>query len=373
MTVAEVSAWLRFTLVPGVGPRRQLALLRGFGTPEAALFASRAQLTSILPPELIDLWLAARDGAYDEAVNDHLAWLEQPGNRLLTLADDWYPRPWLDLPDAAPVLFLKGRPELLASEALGVVGSRNATPQGISNAEAFSQAMSAAGLCIVSGLASGIDAAAHRGGLAGPGATIAVVGTGLDRVYPASNRELAHRVAQEGLIVSEFVLGTMPRAEHFPRRNRLIAALARGTLVVEAALGSGSLITARQAAELGREVFAIPGSIHSPVARGCHRLIKDGAKLVESADDILGELGWGGRTPALPGMGKSARPRWDAEEQAVLDAAGFDPVNFDTLLQRCNLTADRLCAILLGLELNGAVSALPGGRYQRLQGAGSSG
>ncbi|GAA5784294.1 DNA-processing protein DprA [Chitiniphilus shinanonensis] len=370
MTEADVRAWLRFTLVPGVGPRRQLALLRGFGNPEAALFASRAQLSPVLPDDLLDPWLAARDGVYEAAVDEHLAWLAQPGNHLLTLADDHYPRRWLDLPDAAPVLFLKGRVELLAGDALGVVGSRNATPQGIENAEAFSQAMSAAGLRIVSGLASGIDAAAHRGGLTGRGGTVAIVGTGLDRVYPASNRQLAHRIAEEGLIVSEFTLGTQPRSEHFPRRNRLIAALAKGTLVVEAALGSGSLITARQAADLGREVFAIPGSIHSPVARGCHRLIKDGAKLVESADDILNELGWDASAPVLPGLALPPPSAPDADERKVLAALGFDPVDFDTLLQRSNLTADRLCAILLGLELNGALCTLPGGRYQRLRAAG---
>ncbi|UXY15039.1 DNA-processing protein DprA [Chitiniphilus purpureus] len=366
MTGADARTWLRFALVPGVGPRRQLALLRSFGNPEAALGAARTALAPLLPGELIEPWFAARDGACDAAVDAHLAWLSEPGNHLLTLADDEYPRVWLDLPDAPAVLFLKGNKGLLALDALAVVGSRNATPQGLDNAYAFAGALSQAGYPVVSGLAAGIDAAAHRGGLSGPGSTVAVVGTGLDRVYPAANRTLAHQIVQQGLIVSEFALGAMPRAEHFPRRNRLIAALARGTLVIEAALGSGSLITARQAAELGREVFAIPGSIHSPVARGCHRLIKDGAKLVESAEDVLGELGWGGSRSAPPraaDVAAVATP--DGDEGKVLQAAGYDPVDFDTLLARCNLTADRLCAILLGLEMNGAIAALPGGRYQR--------
>lgn len=363
MSDADLRHWLRFALVPGVGARRQLALLRGFGSPEAALFASAAALAPHLDAGLIPAFKQVAEGARDNEVERHLAWLGESGNGLVTLADGGYPRTLLDLPDAPTVLFCKGRIELLAATAVAIVGSRNATPQGLEHAAAFAESMSAGSLTVVSGLAAGIDAAAHRGALLGAGSTVAVVGTGLDRVYPAANKVLAHDIAERGLIVSEFVLGTPPKAEHFPRRNRLIAALARGTLVVEAALGSGSLITARQAADLGRDVFAIPGSIHSPVARGCHRLIKDGAKLVESAEDILSELGWSG----------GASPRREAgpmallgdNERAVLDAAGYDPVDFDALIGRTGLTADALCAILLGLELAGAVTTLPGGRYQR--------
>ncbi|HSC80815.1 MAG TPA: DNA-processing protein DprA [Chitinolyticbacter sp.] len=363
MIEADLGHWLRFALVPGVGARRQLALLRGFGSPEAALFACEQALSAHLDQGLIRGFKAVAAGGEDDAVARHLAWLAEPGNRLITLADDDYPRSLLDLPDAPPLLFCKGRVDLLSAAALAVVGSRNATPQGLEHASAFAQSMSAGGLTVVSGLAAGIDAAAHRGSLKEVGSTIAVVGTGLDRVYPAGNVSLAHEVAEHGLMISEFVLGTPPKAEHFPRRNRLIAALTRGVLVVEAALGSGSLITARQAADLGREVFAIPGSIHSPVARGCHRLIKDGAKLVESADDILSELGWHDAA-CRPVRADPVLPLGEIE-RSVLDAAGYDPVDFDTLLVRCGLTADALCAILLGLEMAGAVTTLPGGRYQR--------
>jgi DNA processing protein len=229
---------------------------------------------------------------------------------------------------------------------------------GRADAEAFAHALSDAGLTIVSGLALGIDTAAHRGGLAGAGSSIAVVGTGLDRIYPAKNKALAHQLAETGLIVSEFPLGTPPLANHFPRRNRLISGLSRGVLVVEAAPGSGSLITARVATEQGREVFAIPGSIHSPLSRGCHALIKQGAKLVESAADVLDELAWQQRlAPPQP-----AEPAADP----VLEAFDGAPTTLDTLAQRTGLTLDALSAKLLTLELEGFVVSLPGGRYQRI-------
>lgn len=263
---------------------------------------------------------------------------------------------------------------------MGVVGARNATAQGLENARAFAQALSAANVTVVSGLALGIDAAAHEGALTGPGSTIAVVGTGLDMVYPARNRALAHRIAETGLIVSEYPLGMGARAENFPRRNRLIAGLARGLLVVEAAAQSGSLITARLAAEQGRDVFAIPGSIHSPLAKGCHLLIKQGAKLVETAADILDELGWSrapvpatrasratARAPApASAPPQAARPAATAEETALLDALGFDPVDLDTLCQRTGQTAAPLSAQLLTLELEGRIERQPGGRFLRL-------
>jgi len=256
------------------------------------------------------------------------------------------------------VLYCKGRRTLLNQVCLGVVGSRNATPQGLRDAEAFAHALSDAGLTIVSGLALGIDTAAHRGGLAGAGSSIAIVGTGLDRIYPASNKPLAHQLAENGLIASEFPLGTPPLPNHFPRRNRLISGLSRGVLVVEAAPDSGSLITARVATEQGREVFAIPGSIHSPLARGCHALIKQGAKLVESAADILDELAWQQRlTPAAPAAALS---------DPVLDALDGAPTTVDVLALRTGLTLDALSAKLLALELEGLVAPLPGGRYQRI-------
>ncbi|WP_432723735.1 DNA-processing protein DprA [Jeongeupia wiesaeckerbachi] len=366
MADSDLADWLRFATVPGVGPRRQLALLRAFGEPARALAAGEAALREHLPDGLLAAWVCAA-AAPSPQVEATLAWLATPATAVVTLGDAAYPARLLDLPDPPVLLYLKGRTALLQGTMLGVVGSRGATPQGIDNAKAFSAALSGAGLGIVSGLAAGIDAAAHLGGLDGEGRTVAIVGTGLDRVYPASNRALAHRIAEDGLLISEFPLGAPPKAEHFPRRNRLIAALSHGVLVVEAALGSGSLITARQAVELGREVFAIPGSIHSPQSRGCHRLIKDGAKLVESADDVLGELDW--QTRLLPPRRVSESlvlPFEAGTDDAVLSALGHDPADLDALVVRSGLTVERLCAILLGLELTGRVATLPGGRYQRL-------
>jgi DNA processing protein len=266
----------------------------------------------------------------------------------------------LEIADPPPLLYLRGRAELLNSPALAVVGSRNATPQGLANAEGFARTFSDAGMAIVSGLASGIDAAAHRGGLAGRGSTIAVLGTGADILYPASNRALGEDIAAHGLLLSEFPVGAPPITSNFPRRNRLISGLARGCLVVEAAVSSGSLITARQAAEQGREVFAIPGSIHSPVARGCHRLIKQGAKLVESAADVLEELG-----ASAPKVQTDA-PKISGPTGGLLLHMGYDTCTFDTLVARSRLTAEVVSAMLLELELEGKIASLPGGRYQRL-------
>ena len=247
---------------------------------------------------------------------------------------------------------------MLNHPALAVVGSRNATPQGLGNAEAFAQAASAAGLCIVSGMAHGIDAAAHRGGLREYGSSIGIVGTGLDKVYPAANRQLAHLLAQEGALISEFSLGTPPLASNFPRRNRIISGLSLGCLVVEASLQSGSLITARMALEQGRDIFAIPGSIHAPQTKGCHHLIKQGAKLVECAQDILEELGHFSTNTALQSS--------VLKEHPLLTHLGFDPVDMDSLSQRSGLTIGELSAILLQLELDGDITTLPGGLYQRI-------
>jgi len=255
-----------------------------------------------------------------------------------------------------------GRRELLAAPALAIVGSRNATPQGCADAEAFAAALSAAGLTIVSGLAAGIDAAAHRGGLTGAGSSIAVIGTGPDRVYPARNRDLAHDLVARGLVVSEFAVGTPPQKQNFPRRNRLVSGLSRGVLVVEATLSSGSLITARLAGEQGREVFAIPGSIHSPFSKGCHKLIRDGAKLVETAQDVLDELRIPGLRPA-PGNPADAGP---SAHHAIVAALGSDPCDIDTLVARTRKSPESLAAALVELELDGQVAALPGGRWQRV-------
>jgi DNA processing protein len=260
------------------------------------------------------------------------------------------------------LLYVKGLPRFLTGPCLAIVGSRSATPQGMATAESFATAISDAGLTVISGLALGIDAAAHRGGLAGAASSVAVVATGLDIVYPARNRALAHELAERGALLSEFALGTPALAANFPRRNRLISGLSRGCLIVEAAVQSGSLITARLASEQGREVFAVPGSIHSPLSKGCHLLIKQGAKLVETSQDILEELGIlpAATTPA------TASPQLPPPVQSLLNHLGFDPCDVDTLAARSGLGTEALLALLSELEIAGHVAVLPGGRYQRV-------
>jgi DNA processing protein len=354
-----LASWLQLTLTPGLGAAAIRGLLSQFGLPENILAAPRAQLERTAGPAAAAL-LRAEDTA--PAVEQALRWAQAPGHAIVTLADTAYPRLLLEIADPPPLLYATGRLELLGRPALAIVGSRNATAQGARNAEQFAQAFSAAGLTIVSGLALGIDAAAHRGGLAGEGATIAVLGTGVDVTYPRQNAELASRIAREGLLLSEFPLGSAAAAHHFPRRNRLISGLTQGCLVIEAALASGSLITARAAAEQGREVFAVPGSIHSPLSKGCHALIKQGAKLVESAADVLAELT---AFRAASGATPEAWPAAQAEPQ-LLAHLGFDAADVDTLCTRSGWGAERVSAELLRLELEGRVAALPGGLYQRL-------
>ncbi|MDH4286260.1 MAG: DNA-processing protein DprA, partial [Gallionella sp.] len=306
-------------------------------------------------------------GIAQDDIAPALAWLEDGNNHIVTLADSDYPQSLLNIPDPPLLLYVKGRLDLLNRPALAVVGSRNATPQGIGNAEAFAKALSDTGLCVISGMAHGIDAAAHRGALRcqgnNCGSSVAVVGTGLDKVYPAANRDLAHALAQQGALISEFPLGTPPLPANFPRRNRIISGMSAGCLVVEASLQSGSLITARLAIEQGRDVFAIPGSIHAPQSKGCHALLKQGAKLVETVQDILDEMG-GSLDATL-----SNRPTQAVEIQgagiALLEHLGFDPVDVDTLRIRSGLTIAELSAMLLTLELGGHVNTIPGGWYQR--------
>jgi DNA processing protein len=355
---AEPEAWLALDLIPGLGGDGLRSLLARFGTPSAILTQSSYLLASIVGQKIAHAIAAGPD---PDKLASAKQWLTNDGNHLLTLADEDYPAALLQIADPPPVLYLKGQRSLLGNAGIAVVGSRNATPGGLLNAESFSSTLSQAGLTIISGLALGVDAAAHRGGLAGAGSSIAVVGTGLDLVYPARNKQLAHELAERGLIISEFSLGTPALAKNFPRRNRLISGLSRGVLVVEAALASGSLITARQAAEQGREVFAIPGTIHSPMSKGCHHLIKQGAKLVDDAQDILVELQLA--TAAAP---TTVIETEDAADP-VLRAMGFDPVTVDTLLARAPAAADRIMMRLTELELEGTIAALPGGRYQRLR------
>ncbi len=359
---AELAGWLRLTQVPGVGNEARRALLKAFGLPEAIFAASSSALAAVVGP-----LLAERLRTHDHAaeIEAALAWAEQPGNRLLTLADPDYPQSLLTADDPPLLLYARGRIDLLARPMLAVVGSRNATAQGERDAEAFAAALGQAGLTVVSGLALGIDAAAHRGGLSTEAGTVAVIGTGADRLYPARNEALARAIAGNGVILSEFPLGTPALAANFPRRNRLIAGLGLGCLVVEAALRSGSLITARLAAEAGREVFAIPGSIHSSLSRGCHQLIRQGAKLVESAQDILEELHWNKTSTEKLGADKTVTNTNENEEQ-VLTFLGHAPCDLDTLAVRSGLTPAGLLAMLLPLELAGRVAQLPGGLYQRL-------
>ncbi|MDR0577381.1 MAG: DNA-processing protein DprA [Candidatus Accumulibacter sp.] len=355
--------WLRLTLVPGIGGGTQRKLLAAFGLPDTVFSAGYGSLRAIVGDKAARRLLDADNGA---AIAAAMAWAREPGRRIVTLADPAYPRALLEIPDPPTLLYILGRVELLDRPTLSIVGSRNPTPQGVSNAEQFARALSEAGWVIASGMALGIDAAAHRGALAARGDTIAFVGTGIDRVYPARNRDLAHEIHAKGAIVSEFPLGTPAVAANFPRRNRLISGIARGVLVVEAAVESGSLITARLAGEQGREVFAIPGSIHAPQSRGCHRLIKEGAKLVETAQDILDELRWAAPAPAAPPEGTPEPGKAD-EGAEILPLMGYDPCGLDELVSRSGLAADALSVILLRLELEGRVASLPGGRYQRLE------
>jgi DNA processing protein len=368
------AAWIRLAETPGVGLETARKLLTVFGLPENIFSASpaalRAALSDVVPERIIAALLAPTPADTQNLIARTLDWMAQPGNRVCTLADAEYPLLLLNIPDPPLMLYVKGRFELLAELSVAIVGSRNATAQGVKNAEQFALALSRAGLHTVSGLALGIDAAAHRGSLQGSaesvdnGSTVAIIGTGIDIVYPARNRELAHQIAAAGCIVSEYALGTPAIAANFPRRNRIISGLARGTLVVEAAAQSGSLITARMASEQGREVFAIPGSIHSPLSKGCHQLIRQGAKLVESAQDILEEL-----TPYLgaPKAGRgSTAAAVPASDDGLLDALGHDPVDADTLAERSGLDAAALHGELLTLELEGSIEVLPGGLYRRL-------
>lgn len=363
----ELAAWLRLAL-PGVGNQSARRLLAAFGLPTAVLAQSPAALKQVVGPAEAASVLQPPPG-FDEQLALTLQWLQarEAGapRQVITLADSRYPPGLLHIADPPLVLYVTGELPAPWPAAIAIVGSRNATAQGTANARAFAESFARSGLTVVSGMALGIDAAAHEGALAGaaPGAlaTVAVIGTGPDRVYPKQHRDLAHRIAARGLIVGEYPVGTPPLAPNFPRRNRIIAALTHGTVVVEAALQSGSLITAKQAAEQGKEVFAIPGSIHSPQSRGCHALIKQGAKLVETAQDVLEEL------PQLATRAAPATPApWaGADGDPVLAALGFDPATLDALVARSGIAAPQLQARLLELELAGAVARLAGGLYQR--------
>jgi DNA processing protein len=358
----ELAAWLRLLETPGVGRESARRLLSSFGSPQGVFEASSAAWREVVAAN-VAAELGRIDSSIQPLLGKTLDWLTAAeGRAVVTLGDPGYPQALLETADPPLLLYAQGDPALLRADSLAIVGSRNPTRQGLDNAQAFASHLSQAGLCIVSGLALGIDGAAHEGALQVNGRTVAVVGTGLDRVYPQRHLDLAHRIAANGLIVSEFALGTPPLTAHFPVRNRIIAGLARGTLVVEAALQSGSLITARLATEAGREVFAIPGSIHSPQSRGCHALIRQGAKLVETAQDILEELLLPGHCGLPPGGDAAGAGSPDP----LLEALGFEPATLDALVDRTGWTAAQLSVRLLDLELDGQVARLPGQLFQRI-------
>jgi len=361
----DIESWLNLNLIDGLGGESIRRLLIAFGSPSAIFSTHTTALERIVKSPIAK---CIKQGADRNKISGALKWLKDPANAVITLADSDYPTQLLNITDPPPLLYFKGQRELLRKPALAVVGSRNATPQGLSNADAFSEAASNAGFCIISGMALGIDTAAHQGGLRGAAASIAVVGTGLDIVYQAKNHLLAHKLAKEGALISEFPLGTPAIGRNFPRRNRIISGMSQGCLVVEAALQSGSLITARQALEQGREVMAIPGSIHSPLSKGCHALIKQGAKLVENTQDILDELNY---FPLTNNENSDKRKEFTTEKSAdntlLLRHIGYDSVDINTLCARSGLTAEVVSAMLLTLELDGQVSSLPGGCYQRIQ------
>ncbi len=362
----DLPHWLALVHAPGIGPVTFKRLLEQFGNPEA-IFDTRHDGPEAILCEPVLKYLRQPDW---HAVEKDLAWLHQDGNHILTLQDPLYPPLLREIPDPPPILFVTGNVELLTSLQFAMVGSRNPSPNGIETAHEFAADLCRHGLIITSGLALGIDAAAHTGALDNDGATLAVMGTGPDQVYPARHRQLAQRIAENGAMLTEFPIGTPPLAENFPRRNRIISGLSVGTLVVEAAQRSGSLITARMALEQGREVFAVPGSIHNPLARGCHMLIRQGAKLVEDTQDILEELvplsaaALSRRQPATDSTGEMVV--MDEQHAQVLDQMGSDPIYIDILVERTGLTAEVLSSMLLVLELHNLVASVPGGSYIRL-------
>lgn len=361
----ELRAWLALIRLPGVGPVTLNPLLHGGIPPQELLRHPPPQLTERIRSRL-------REPAWDDVDKDQ-AWLESPHSHFIPLTSPRYPEALGSLNDAPLGLFVLGQPGSLDSPQIAMVGSRNPSRGGEQTAQEFARHFARSGIAVTSGLALGIDTASHRGALLGGGPTLAVTATGLDRVYPASNRDLAHQIAENGALVSEFPPGTSPKRGHFPRRNRVISGLSLGVLVVEAALKSGSLITARLAGEQNREVFAIPGSIHNPLARGCHRLIREGAKLVETASDVLEEL-----APRLQqflpeprqadaGVLGETPPPSDQEHHQLLDAMGYDPVPTDTLVERTGLRPEAVSSMLLLLEMEGRVASEPGGLFVRIK------
>lgn len=343
--------------MPGVTPAQQHALLASFGNAASIVATAPDRIAALIGEEAANLLAKGPDA---QLLDRTFEWLTVGGHLAIAWGDPSYPARLAQIADPPALLYARGRAELLCDSMFAIVGSRNATPDGAHDAAAFARELSDAGLVIVSGLALGIDAAAHSGGMAGASSSVAVLGTGADVTYPRRNAALMQRLCAEGCVVSEFALGTPPARWNFPRRNRLISGLSRGVLVVEAARGSGSLSTAISALQQNREVFAIPGSIHSPLAKGCHWLIKEGAKLVENTGDILSEIGW--PKAASPASAQSAIPR---ERDPVLGKMGDAPMSLDQIAQRTGLGAAKLAALVSKLELEGRIAALAGGWFQR--------
>ena len=359
----EPAHWLALNHLPSLGQAELCALAEGRVSPRDVLAAHRRRATAGGPGRADPDW---------RAVEADLDWLANPGRHLITLVTPAFPARLRHIPDPPPVLFVEGDVEILSAAQVAMVGSRRATPCGVETAHRFSAELAGCGLVITSGLALGVDAASHRGAMAGRGRTLAVAANGLDIVYPRIHRRLARQVAENGALVSEFSPGTAPLARHFPRRNRLISGLSLGVVVVEAARRSGSLITARLAGEQGREVFAVPGPIQSPLARGCHQLIREGAKLVEQITDILEELppdipGGPWQVPEKHASESVDGPRDDLDEmqKKVLASLAYRATTIDSVIERSGLTADTVCSILLALELRGLVVPIPGGAYCR--------
>lgn len=387
----EYYAWVQLALTPYIGAESFLNLIRFFGSAKQALAASAEQIAHLVHhKQAAKEWDAGRELAKASA-DAALKWSEGERCRLMLLGDEDFPLMLTEGLTPPPLLFLRGNPELLCRPSVSIVGSRHATPQAMRIAYDFGQALSQQGIGVVSGMASGIDTAAHQGALTGDGGTVAVWGTGVDRIYPQSNQKLAYQIAEKGLIVSEFPLGTRPLAGNFPRRNRLIAALGQASLVVEAALESGSLITAKLAADMGREVMAVPGSIDNPHSKGCHKLIKEGAKLVEILEDILQECPRLLQKPQVSSYSiyrqsesrqsqdSSAEQKEDnfiseclsekhnkKEAESLLERMGYAPVHPDSLAEQLLMATADVYALLLEMELDGIVAAMPGGRYQRI-------
>jgi DNA processing protein len=362
--VVEKALWISLNNIHGLGSQSFCQLLKTFGTPANIYAASYRQLKEVVSDKVAG---EISKGIHEDALADSIHWLSQPNNFLVTLADTHYPKKLLEIADPPPLLYAKGNLALLNQPSIAIVGSRNASVQGEKNAEAFAHDLCHQGLCVISGLALGIDGAAHRGALKAGGATVAVVGTGLDIVYPAKHRDLAHQIVERGLIISEFGLGTPSKPQNFPKRNRIISGLSLGCLVVEANLQSGSQITARLAAEQGREVFAIPGSIHSPMSKGCHQLIKQGAKLVDCLQDILDELDIRDESAIQtePGL-EGATSHQLAPNHPLLNLIGYEPIELENLVRLSGLTVNEVSSMLMLLELEGSVASLAGGKYQKL-------